>query len=96
MRDDAIEIKTYIPEFSSSEEAQKYANAIEKLSFQELNERIICHSKLTKDFRHFHLIRFEPYDEIESPDLQNVPFLLSKRANMNRYSEGQFYEVYNL
>ena len=41
-------------------------------------------------FRHFQILKLEPYDESEPLDVQKVPFLLSKTANLKRYYAGNF------
>ena len=87
-KDNAIELKNYKPEYSSLEEAQQFADIIKNMPFQQLYARVIQHSKLLKDFFHFRIIRFETFEDSEKPDMQTVPFLLSKRANLNRYYEG--------
>ena len=87
-RDNLIELQNYSPDYSSLEQAQNTAEALKNMSFQQLNDRVIQHSKLLRNFFHFRIIRFETFEESKSPDEQNIPFLLSKRANINRYYEG--------
>ena len=87
-RDDDVELKAYSPEFSTTAEAQHYADIIRKLPFKQLSDRLLRHSKLSRNFRHFQLIRFEAYDEPDIPELKQVPYLLSRRANLSRYAQG--------
>ena len=88
-RDNSIELGKYSTEYSSLEEAQKCADIIRDMPFKQLCKRVIEHSKLIKDFRHFQIIHFETYEESENPNMQKIPFLLSKRAMLNRYYEGK-------
>ena len=94
-QDNAIELENYSPEFSSHEEAQNYAEIIHNMPFQQFCERVLQHSKLMRDFLHFRIIRFETFEESEKPNLCDVPFLLTKRANMNRYIKGELLPVVN-
>ena len=55
-----------------------------------LEQRILMHANLTKDFRHFQILKLEPYDESEALIIQNVPFLLSKTLNLKRPYAGDF------
>ena len=87
-RDEKIEVNEYETQFSNKTELEEIETIIRDLSPSELEERILIHANLTKDFRHFQILKLEPYDESEPLNVQNVPFLLSKTANLKRYYEG--------
>ena len=87
-RDEKIEINEYETQFSNKSELEEIENIIRNLSPSVLEERILMHADLTKNFRHFLVLKLEPYDESEPLDVQNVPFLLSKTANLKRYYAG--------
>ena len=87
-RDEKIEVNEYETQFSNKTELEEIEASIRDLSPSELEERILIHANLTKDFRHFQILKLEPYDESEPLNVQNVPFLLSKTANLKRYYEG--------
>ena len=89
-RDEKIEVNEYVTQFSTKSELEKIENDIRNLSESELEERILIHADLTKNFRHFQILKLEPYDEPEPLDVQNVPFLLSKTLNLKRYYAGNF------
>ena len=88
-RDDAIEADQYVARFPTRTELEKYENLIKKLGYTELADRLLKHAHLTTEFRHFHILRFEPYAEKLSLDPKDVPFLLSKTANLKRYYAGE-------
>ena len=89
-RDEKIEVNEYIPQFSTESELEKIEKIIRSLSSSVLDQRILMHADLTKDFRHFQTLKLEPYDESEPFNVQNVPFLLSKTSNLKRYYSGNF------
>ena len=89
-RNEQIEINEYETQFSNKTELKEIENNIRNLSPSVLEERILMHADLTKNFRHFQILKLEPYDESEPLDVQNVPFLLSKTANLKRYYAGSF------
>ena len=89
-RDEKIEVNEYETQFSNKTELEEIEKIIRNLSPSELEERILTHADLTKNFRHFQILRLEPYDESEPLKIQNVPFLLSKTANLKRYYAGNF------
>ena len=89
-RDEQIEINEYETQFSNKTELEEIEKNIRNLTPSELEERILMHADLTKNFRHFQILKLEPYDESEPLDVQNVPFLLSKTANLKRYYAGNF------
>ena len=89
-RNEQIEINEYETQFSNKTELKEIENNIRNLSPSVLEERILMHADLTKNFRHFQILKLEPYDESEPLDVQNVPFLLSKTANLKRYYAGNF------
>ena len=89
-RDEKIEINEYEIQFSNKAELEEIETNIRNLSPSVLEERILMHADLTKNFRHFQILKLEPYDESEPLDVQNVPFLLSKTANLKRYYAGNF------
>ena len=89
-RDEKIEINEYETQFSNKAELEEIETNIRNLSPSVLEERILMHADLTKNFRHFQILKLEPYDESEPLDVQNVPFLLSKTANLKRYYAGNF------
>ena len=89
-RDEKIEVNEYIPQFSTESELKEIEKDIRSLSLSVLGQRILMHADLMKDFRHFQILKLEPYDESEPLDVQNVPFLLSKTANLKRYYAGNF------
>jgi len=89
-RDEQIEINEHVTQFSTKIELEEIENDIRNMSPSVLEERILIHADLTKNFRHFQILRLEPYDESEPLDVQNVPFLLSKTANLKRYYAGNF------
>ena len=85
---EAIEVNQYVNEYLTKTELEEIDKIIRNLPFNVLADRLLQHADLTNDFRHFQILRFEPYDEVERLDLQNVPFLLSKTANLKRYYAG--------
>ena len=89
-RDEKIEINEYETQFSNKAELEEIETNIRNLSPSVLEERILMHADLTKNFRHFQILKLEPYDESEPLDVQKVPFLLSKTANLKRYYAGNF------
>ena len=89
-RDEKIEVNEYETQFSNKTALEEIENMIRNLAPSELEERILMHADLTKNFRHFQILKLEPYDESEPLDVQNVPFLLSKTANLKRYYAGNF------
>ena len=89
-RDEKIEINEYETQFSNKAELEEIETNIRNLSPSVLEERILMHADLTKNFRHFQILKLEPYDESEPLDVQNVPFLLSRTANLKRYYAGNF------
>ena len=97
-RDEKIEVNEYETQFSNQSELEETENIIRNLSPSELEERILTHADLTKNFRHFQILKLEPYDESEPLDVQNVPFLLSKTSNLKRYYAGNFqrYQSYHI
>ena len=92
-RDEKIEVNEYQTQFSNKTKLEEIENIIRNLSPSVLEERILMHADLTKNFRHFQLLKLEPYVESESLNVQNVPFLLSKTANLKRYYAGKFNSV---
>ena len=88
VRDEAIEVNQYVNQYSTKTELEEIDKMIRNLPFNVLADRLLQHADLTNDFRHFQILRFEPYDEVERLDLQNIPFLLSKTANLKRYYAG--------
>ena len=92
-RDEQIEINEYETQFSNKTELEEIENNIRNLSPTVLEERILMHADLTKNFRHFQILKLEPYDESEPLDVQKVPFLLSKTANLKRYYAGNFTSI---
>ena len=88
IRDEAAEVNQYPVQFLTQIELEEIDKKIRKLHFNDLADRLLKHADLTNDFRHFQILRFEPYAEVERLDLQNVPFLLSKTANLKRYYAG--------
>ena len=93
VRDEAAEVNQYVYQFLTNTELEEIGQSIKKLHVNTLADRLLKHADLTTDFRHFQILRFEPYNEIETLDLQSVPFLLSKTANLKRYYAGMFYVV---
>ena len=89
-RDEKIEVNEYETQFSNQTELEEIERIIRNLSPSELEKRILTHADLTKNFRHFQILKLEPYDESEPLKIQNVPFLLSKTANLKRYYAGNF------
>ena len=89
-RDEKIEVNEYETQFSNQTELEEIGRIIRNLSPSELEERILTHADLTKNFRHFQILRLEPYDESEPLKIQNVPFLLTKTMNLKRYYAGNF------
>ena len=89
-RDEQIEVNEYFTQFSTKSELEEIENDIRKLSVNILAQRILMHADLMKDFRHFQILKLEQFDESESLNIQNIPFLLSKTANLKRYYEGNF------
>ena len=75
-RDEQIEINEYEIQFSNKAELEEIETNIRNLSPSVLEERILMHADLTKNFRHFQILKLEPYDESEPLDVQKVPFLL--------------------
>ena len=97
-RDEKIEVNEYETQFSNKTELEEIETIIRNLPVNVLEQRILMHADLMKNFRHFQILKLEPYEESESLNVQNVPFLLSKTANLRRYYEGnsiqyQFYTV---
>ena len=97
-RDEKIEVNEYETQFSNKIELEEIETIIRNLPVNVLEQRILMHADLMKNFRHFQILKLEPYEESESLNVQNVPFLLSKTANLRRYYEGnsiqyQFYTV---
>ena len=93
VRDEAAEVNQYVYQFLTNTELEEIGQSIKKLHVNTLADRLLKHADLTTDFRHFQILRFEPYNEIETLDLQSVPFLLSKTANLKRYYAGMFHVV---
>ena len=93
VRDEAAEVNQYVYQFLTNTELEEIGQSIKKLHVNTLADRLLKHADLTTNFRHFQILRFEPYDEIETLDLQSVPFLLSKTANLKRYYAGMFHVV---
>ena len=93
VRDEAAEVNQYVYQFLSNTELEEIGHSIKNLHVNILADRLLKHADLTTDFRHFQILRFEPYNEIETLDLQSVPFLLSKTANLKRYYAGKFHIV---
>ena len=91
IKDEAVEVNQYAVQFMTKAELEEIGKNIENLHLNVLADRLLKHAELTKDFRHFQILRFEPYTEIESLDLESVPFLLSKTANLKRYYAGEFH-----
>ena len=92
-RDEKIEVNEYVAQFSTQSELTEIESIIRNLPVNELEQRILRHADLMKNFRHFLILKLEPYDESETLDVQNVPFLLSKTANIKRYDTGNFFSV---
>ena len=90
VRDEAAEVNQYVYQFLTNIELEEIDQIIKDLHVNILADRLLKHADLTTDFRHFQILRFEPYNEIETLDLQSVPFLLSKTANLKRYYAGKF------
>ena len=88
IQDEAIEVNQYKHQFLTKIELKEIGKNIRNLHFNVLADRLLKHADLTNDFRHFQILRFEPYAEAEKLDPQNVPFLLSKTANLKRYYAG--------
>ena len=93
IRDEAIEVNQYENQFLTNTELEEIGQIIKNLHVNVLADRLLKHADLTTDFRHFQILRFEPYNEIETLDLQSVPFLLSKTANLKRYYAGKLHIV---
>ena len=87
-KDEAVEVNQYSVEILTKIELEEIGKIIRNLHFNVLADRLLKHADLTTDFRHFQILRFEPYTEDETLDLQNVPFLLNKTANLKRYNAG--------
>ena len=88
-KDEKIEIGKYVPQLLTDNELKEIQHKIKALPLNVLADRLFTHACLTKDFRHFQILRFEPYAETEALNLADVPFLLSKTANLKRYSAGK-------
>ena len=88
IKDEAVEVNQYSVQFLTKIELEEIGKIIRNLHCNVLADRLLKHADLTNDFRHFQIIRFEPYAEDETLDLQNIPFLLSKTANLKRYYAG--------
>ena len=88
VRDEAIEVNQYVNHYLTKAELEEIGEIIKSLHLNVLADRLLKHADLTNDFRHFHVLRFEPYTEIETLDLESVPFLLNKTANLKRYNAG--------
>ena len=88
VKDEAIEVNQYVNQYATKTELEEIDKMIRNLPFNVFADRLLQHADLTNDFRHFQILRFEPYDEVERLDPQNVPFLLSKTANLKRYYAG--------
>ena len=88
-RDMACELKNYSPTFSSIAEAQKALEIVKNLPFDDLKKRLFEMAELTRSFHHFKMIRFQVSEQDDYPDLKNVPFLLSRKANLRRYYAGK-------
>ena len=88
VRDEAIEVNQYVDQFLTRAELDEIGQTIKQLHLDDLADRLLTHADLTTDFRHFQVLRIEPYTEHETLDLQSVPFLLSKTANLKRYYAG--------
>ena len=89
-RDEKIEVNEYFTQFSTKSELEEIESDIRNLSVNTLDQRILMHADLMKNFRHFLILKLEQYDESELLDVQNIPFLLSKTANLKRYYAGNF------
>ena len=89
-RDEKIEVNEHVTQFSSKSELKEIEKIIKGLSLSVLDQRILMHADLTKDFRHFQILKLEPYNESEPLNVQDVPFLLSKTSNLKRYYSGNF------
>ena len=89
-RDELIEVNEHVTQFSSKSELEEIESIIRNLPVDKLAQRILMHADLTKNFRHFLILKLEPYDESEALNIQTIPFLLSKTANLKRYYAGNF------
>lgn len=89
-RDYLIELGEYEPSYPTLAEAQKSAVLIKDMKFCQLEKRLLKHAELTAHFLHFQIIRFEPFEEFDKPNLKHVPFLFSKTANIKRYVNGEY------
>ena len=94
-RDEKIEVNEHVTQFSTKSELKEIESIIRDLPLDVLEQRILMHANLTKDFRHFQILKLEPYDESETPNIQNVPFLLSKTLNLKRYYAGNFSQYHS-
>ena len=62
---------------------------IQDMPFDELKHRLVKHAQLCSAFRHFSLLRLEPFEEKVQPKLEEIPFLMSKKCMMDRYFKGK-------
>ena len=88
-KDEQVEVDEYVARYFNKTELKEIELLIKALPINVLVDRLLKHACLTKEFRHFQILRFEPYAESEELDLAAVPFLLSKTANLKRYGAGK-------
>lgn len=89
-RDDQAELgkKSFVT--PKPEDAKVRIKQIQGVSFQDLKRRLVAHARLCSAFRHFQLLRLEPFEEELQPKLEDIPFLLTKHCMLERYSKGEF------
>lgn len=88
-RDDQAELGEKSFATPKPEDAKVRIKQIEGMSFQDLKRRLITHAKLSSAFRHFQLLRLEPFEEKLRPKHEEIPFLLTKNCMLERYSNGK-------
>ena len=88
VRDDQAELGENTPVFSKPSCVEGKIKLIQDMPFNELKRRLVKHAQLCSAFRHFSLLRLEPFEEKIQPKLEEIPFLLSKKCMLDRYYEG--------
>ena len=89
IRDDQAELGENTFLFSKPAGVEGKIKLIQDIPFDVLKHRLVKHARLCSAFRHFSLLRLEPFEEKVQPKLEEIPFLLSKKCMMDRYFKGK-------
>ena len=89
LRDDQVELGEDSFVFSKPASVENKIRVIQDMPFDELKHRLVKHAQICSAFRHFSLLRLEPFEEQIQPKLEEIPFLLPRRCMMDRYYKGK-------